>query len=552
MLYVPFFVCLCVLPVNTLPLQIERVLPLSYAQERLWQIDRLQPRNCLYNLLNNLRLMGPLSLAAFEATLTEIVRRHEILRTTFTIAGGRPVQIVRQPGPLKPELIDLSGLPENKQEAEVSRLATVEAQRPFELTEGPLLRATLLRLSEEEHIALFTMHHIISDALSMAVFNREAAVLYDAFRDGRPSPLPELEIQYGDYAAWQQNSMTPKFHEQHVEHLRQRTHRGARRPVAIPAELTASLKELSLREGTTLFMTLLAAFQALLSFYAEGKDISVGAPISNRNRKETEKLIGCFTNSIVIRTDLSGDPSFRELMMRVKQTCLRAYAQRDVPCETLFQAMFVLDNAPMKSLSVQDLRIEPVNTHNGTALFDLSLCLVEKESEITGNLEFNVDLFDVQTIDRFVDQFLILIRNVVNDANQRLSTLYRFHPSRDLTPTTHVERKILAVWQKALGNLDIGIDDNFFDVGGNSFVLVKIHNALREMIRPDLPLMDLFKFPTIRSLVQHLDRQSEAENSFQSVYERVKKGKEAFHKRKPAKQATAESLGWSEALRAEP
>jgi hypothetical protein len=551
----------------------ERALPLSYAQERLWRIEQQQPHNGLYNLVNNLRLTGPLSLTAFEATLTEIVRRHKVLRTTFASSDGQPFQIIHQPRPLQPELIDLSTLSKDEQEIEVSRLAAVEAQKPFALTHGPLARATLLRLAEEDHIALFTMHQIISDAWSMKVFVREAAILYGAFSNGRPSPLPELDIQYGDYAAWQRHSSSSELLQGQVAYWQKRltgaapvlelpidhprpvakTYRGARYPVLIPPEYTEGLKDLSQREGTTLFMTLLAAFQALLSFHASQEDISVGTPIANRNRKETQALIGCFANPVVMRTDLTGDPTFRELMQRVRETCIGAYAHQELPFEKLvaelqiersqsysplFQVMFVLDNAPLESPSLPGLKIASVDTHNGLALYDLTLRLVETGGQIIGSLEYNADLFDVQTISFLVDHFSSLIRNIVDYANQPLSVLHRYNVGRTARarkiyaqPNTETEKKVLAIWQNALGTLDIGVDDNFFDVGGNSFLLAKIHTELRATIAPDVPLMDLFEYPTIRSLVRHIDRQWPSQTSFDSVYERMNKGKEAFLRR---------------------
>lgn len=546
-----------------------RPLPLSFAQERLWHIEQQQPQNRLYNLLNVLKLIGALDLKALEATLAEVMLRHEVLRTTFAVVRGKPVQLANVPAPLKPELIDVRNLPEDEQEIAVSRLAAVEAQRPFDLTHGPLLRATLLRLNEEEHVAFFTMHHIISDAWSMRVFVREAAILYAAFSSGRTSPLPELEIQYADYAVWQRKTLTPQLLQNRVGYWLQRlagalpalnlpsdrtrprvqTFRGARQALVIPGELAASLRQLSLRERATLFMTLLAAFQAFLSFFSGQKEIVVGAPVANRNH-QTEGLIGFFANPLVIRTDLSGDPTFRELLRRVREVCIGAYTHQDVPFEKLveelpversesyaplFQAMFVLENARAESPSVPGLKIEPVDVHNGTALFKLSLCLADNGSEITGNLEYDVGLFDAQTAERFVAHFLTLIRNIVSDADQPLSTLHvqNANPATDETGRNRdAEKKILAIWQKTLGTTNITVDDNFFDAGGTSFLLVKVHMALREIVGPDLPLMDLFKYPTVRSLVRHLEHRWPDETSFQPVYNRVNKGKEALLRRK--------------------
>ena len=322
---------------------------LSFAQQRLWLIDQLEPGNAMYNSPVALRLTGCLNVAALERTLNEIVRRHEVLRTTFSVIDDRPSQVIAPPSALTLPIVDVSELPKEERETKARRLAAEEAQRPFSLSEGPLLRASLVRLGSEEHIALFTLHHIVSDAWSTSIFVREMGTLYEAFLNGRPSPLAELPIQYADYAVWQhewlreetlaaevaywrnQLAGAPPILELPADHARPATqsYRGAIVTWMFPESLTNSLKELSKREGFTLFMTLLAAFKVLLYRYTGQNDIVVGTPIAGRTRSEVENLIGFFINTLVLRTKLAGKSSFRELLRQVREVALEAYAHQE-------------------------------------------------------------------------------------------------------------------------------------------------------------------------------------------------------------------------------
>ncbi|RMF30995.1 MAG: non-ribosomal peptide synthetase, partial [Chloroflexi bacterium] len=387
-------------------------LPLSFAQQRLWFLDQLEPGNLLYNLPLAVRLSGRLDVEALERSLSEIVRRHEVLRTTFASVGGKPRQVIAPPKPLPLPLVDLTGLPEARREAEVQRLAQEEARRPFDLAHGPLLRVQLLKLDDEEHVVLVTMHHIVSDGWSMGVFVREIAALYAAFAAGEPSPLPELPIQYADFAAWQRKWLQGETLEKQLAYWKEQlsgsppvlelptdrprpsvqTSRGASFAFALPQDLSQAIQALSQEEGVTLFMTLLAAFQTLLYRYTGQEDICVGTPIANRNRPEIEGLIGFFVNTLVLRTDLSGNPRFTELLKRVREVALGAYAHQDLPFEMLvealqpqrdmshsplFQVMFVLQNVPLEALELPDLTLRPVDVDRGTATFDLTLSMAE-------------------------------------------------------------------------------------------------------------------------------------------------------------------------------
>ena len=431
---------------------------LSFAQQRLWLIDQLEPGNPMYNLPVALRLTGCLNVTALERTLSEIVRRHEVLRTTFAVIDDRPSQVIAPPSELTLPIVDVSELPKEQREAKARRLAGEEAQRPFDLSEGPLLRASLVRLGAEEHIALFTLHHIVSDAWSTTVLVREVGTLYEAFLHGRPSPLAELPIQYADFAVWQhewlreetlaaevaywrnQLAGAPPTLELPADHPRPATqsYRGEIVTWMFPASLTNSLREFSKREGFTLFMTLLGAFEVLLYRYTGQNDIVVGTPIAGRTRSEVENLIGFFINTLVLRTKLAGKASFRELLRQVREVALEAYAHQDLPFEKLveelnperslshapvFQVVFALQNVQRETLELPGLTLAMVGSDNKTTRIDLGLNLVETQSSIIGNLQYNTDLFDEATIQRIRTHFQQVLESVIENPDAQISQL---------------------------------------------------------------------------------------------------------------------------------
>ncbi|HEY0727697.1 MAG TPA: amino acid adenylation domain-containing protein, partial [Pyrinomonadaceae bacterium] len=453
----------------------ERPLPLSFAQQRLWFIDQLEPANPLYNTPGALRLTGRLDVAALERALNEIVRRHETLRTTFNVVDGEPVQIISAPCTLTIPLTDLSELDEADREREAQRLIAAEAQRPFDLSHGPLLRAALLRLREDEHLLLFTMHHIISDGWSAGVLAREATTRYAAFTGQETTPLAELPVQYADYAVWQRKwlrgeTLNAQFDywstqleglspvlELPLDHPRPkvRSRRGAFVPVVFDEELTKSLKRLSRAEGATLFMTLLAGFQTLLSRYTEQTDVAVGVPLANRHRREIEGLIGFFVNTLVMRTDLSGDPAFRELLARVREVALGAYAHQDLPFEMLverfqpardaghtpfFNVLFVFQNLPHSTPEFPGLKIEQLDVSTGTAKFDLMLSLEDSDGKLSGVLEYSTDLFEETTITRMLGHFETMLRGIVRQPECRISELPLL--------TTEEEQQLVVDWNQ--------------------------------------------------------------------------------------------------------
>ena len=429
-------------------------LPLSYAQQCLWVSDQMQHGSAAYNIVNALRLRGRLNLPAIEFALTEIIRRHEILRTTFALADGAPVQVIHEAQPCTLPVLDLS----TEGEREARRLATEESQRPFDLSAGPLLRASVLRLSEQEHVLLCTMHHIISDGWSMGVLIRELTTLYEAYAKGEESPLTELSIQYADYAHWQREWLQGEVLEQQLSYWKQQlagvpavlelptdyprpavqTFSGAHQSLTLPEQLTKDLKALTQREGVTLFMTLLAAFQTLLSRYSGQEDIVVSTGIANRNRAETEPLIGFFVNTLVLRTDLSGEPAFTELLRRVREVTLGAYAHQDVPFELLvealaperdarytplFQVMLVLQNARVgEAVKLAGLEVSGAGGESGSAKFDLTLFVEERGEELGLVLEYNTDLFAGRTIEQMLESFRRLVEGIVAEPERSIGS----------------------------------------------------------------------------------------------------------------------------------
>lgn len=432
--------------------------PLSFAQERLWFLDQFEPGSAAYNLFAAVRLRGRLEIAILEQSLNEIVRRHESLRTTFTHRDGRPLQIIAEFLQLSVPVLDLGELPEGARAVEMKRLAEVEASRPFDLERGPLLRLTLLRLEAEEHVALFTIHHIISDGWSMNVLIREVMKLYGAFIEGELPVLPELAIQYADFAWWQREWLKDDLLKEQLDYWKRqlagappvlelpsdrqrpevRTYRGAAHKFVMPAELVNALKALSQSEGVTLFILLLAAFKTLLLRYTEQPDIVVGIDVANRKRLETEHLIGFFVNMLVMRTSLGGNPTFRELLGRVREVALGAYAHQDLPFDKLveelqparslsvsplFQVVFNFQSAPEEKLSLPGLDLSLLSFETDSVKFDLSLFVHEGPEKLFGSWRYSTELYDAERIQRLQRHFLKLLESIVAQPDVRLSAL---------------------------------------------------------------------------------------------------------------------------------
>jgi len=432
--------------------------PLSFAQQRLWFLNQLQQDSAVYNVAGGVRMEGVLSVTALEQALNEVVTRHESLRTTIRQVESEPVQIIASAQAFHLPKFDLRKVPRTQRETEAQLLLTNEARKPFNIETGPLFRATLLLLSAEEHILLLTMHHIISDGWSIGILVRELIELYEAFVANRPSTLPPLAVQYIDFAAWHREWLQGEVLAKAVSYWKENlagatsllelpTDRprppsqgfaGARQPVVIPQELTQSLRQLGEQQNATLFMVLLAAFKVFLFRHARQDDIVVGVPIAGRNKPELENVIGLFINMLAMRTDLSGNPTFRELLDRVRDTALGAYEHQDLPFEKLvevmqperdtsyspiFQVMFHLGNLGIPSFNLPGLTLTPLDTETGTSKFDLTLDLTETSTGLKGHFDYSTDLFDQVTIERLSERFEILLKSAVADPETPISSL---------------------------------------------------------------------------------------------------------------------------------
>ncbi|MFP2895292.1 amino acid adenylation domain-containing protein [Corallococcus sp. 4LFB] len=433
-------------------------LPLSFAQQRLWFLDQLDPGGSVYHLPTALRIDGALDRAVLRRAFDALVARHESLRTTFRSEAGEARQVIHAPGALTFEEVDLSSWPGSERREECERRIREEALRPFDLSTGPLLRVAVLTLTPSEHVLLLTMHHIISDGWSMGVLVRELAALYDAFVRGEPSPLPELPVQYADYTVWQRQWLrddalreqldwwgrrlagAPAVLELPTDRPRppQQSFRGARHGFTLAPATAQRLHALAQREGATPFMLLLTAFQVLLARYSGQDDISVGSPIAGRRLAELEGLIGFFVNTLVLRTRVNAEVTFQELLRQVRDSTLEDYAHQDLPFEQLvevvhperdmsvpplFQVMLVVQNAPVSALRLPELRLRPLEVDSATARFDLTLQFAEGADGFIGSLEYNTDLFDASTAGRLAEHFQVLLEAALQTPDTRVGRL---------------------------------------------------------------------------------------------------------------------------------
>ncbi|MCP4657047.1 MAG: amino acid adenylation domain-containing protein, partial [bacterium] len=432
--------------------------PLSFAQQRFWFLDQLEPGNPVYYVPFAIGLRGALRVELFQRALDEMVRRHETLRTTFQAPGVEPVQVIGPPRRQQLPVIDLSALADPSRQRELRRLALVESRLPFNLARDPQLRTTLVRLAATDQVLLLTMHHIASDFWSMGVLMHELAQLYEAFHRGEETPLVALPVQYPDFAVWQRQWFASGVVEEQMSYWRRTldgapavlelpadhprplrpSYRGRSLRMELPGATTAALKELGRRRGATLFMTLLAAFSTLLHRLSGQRDVVVGTPAANRTCTELEGLIGLFVNTLVLRTDLAGDPDFPDLLARVQRTVLGAQAHQDLPFEQLveelqperhlarsplFQVLFVLQTAPVRPIRMAELSFRMVESEARSSQLDLSLNVVEQEDGLRALVQYDPDLFEATTVRRMLEQFRQLLAEIAADPDRRLSRL---------------------------------------------------------------------------------------------------------------------------------
>ncbi|WP_208345332.1 HAD-IIIC family phosphatase, partial [Aetokthonos hydrillicola] len=432
--------------------------PLSFPQERMWLLNHLSPGNPVYNFQMAVRLSGQINIKVLEQSVQEVVNRHEILRATFPVATAQAIQVIAPKLHLPLSIVDLSEVDKTQQVIEVEKLAANEVQQPFDLTQAPLLRTTLLRLSQTEHVFVLTIHHIISDYWSMRVFIQEIGELYDAYSNNRFPSLAKLNFQYRDFVNWQKESSQSAVIESQLAYWKKklalippalelpldqprptnRSFRGATQFFSLPASLSQSLQEFSRQEGATLFMTLMAVFKILLYCYTEQEDILLGSPVSGRTHTESENLIGMFSYPVVLRTDLSGNPTFKELLARVREVALEAYVHQNVPFAKvveiaesernysdipLVQVMFSFTSMAMNTTQFSNLALEPVKVDRGMTDFDWFLTMFEESEGLRGALEYDTDIFTPETIRRVIEHFQLLLESVINQTNKPLSEL---------------------------------------------------------------------------------------------------------------------------------
>ena len=548
-----------------LPVPRDGRLPLSYAQERLWFLDRLAPGSAIYNMPGAFFLRGPLRPEALAWAFGELVRRHEVLRTRFVEVGGRPVQAIDPEAPIPLPWIDLSGLPEERRESEARRIAGEEARRPFDLQRDRMLRTALVRRQADEHLLLVTAHHIAADGWSMGLMAREVAELVRAALAGRPAALPALPVQYADFAQWQRTWMTDEVLAVQLAAWRGRlegaparldlpadhpypavqSFEGSRLPFTLPEGLPEALHALGRSRGASPFMVLAASLLTLLGRLTGSEDLLLGTPVANRRRVETEPLIGLFVNTLVLRGDLAGDPPFAAFLDRVRETALAAYLHQDLPFEKLVeelaperslghaplvQVLLVLQNAAQGSLELPGLEVHPVAVDTGTSKLDLTLELSEDAEGLAGSIEFRRDLFDPATVEHLASGFATLLAAAVAVPETPLSELplltvleqrqvttpERLLPRRPRSeepsesptaaPRTPTEEILAGLWAELLGRTGFfGPDDDFFAWGGHSLLGTVLVSRLRQTFGVELPVRALFEAPTLAGLAARVD-----------------------------------------------
>ena len=549
------------------PVSRDQNLPLSFNQERLWFLEQLQPNTSVHNILHCLRLKGLVNVVALEQSLLEIARRHESLRTTFGVVDGQPTQIISPEIAWKLPIVDLTHLPLDQREQQAQKLALDDAEQPFDLAKGLLWRIKLLRLGEQEHILFRTIHHIIFDGWSQSVFMRELGGLYNAFCTGQPSPLSELPVQYTDYAQTQRQWLQGEVFSSQMDYWQQHlsgdvsalelptdyprplvpSYQGAYQPLELSETLTEALKKFSYQEGVSLFVSLLSAFKTLLHRYTEQENILVCSPVAGRHRVETKGLIGYFNNVVAMRTDLSGNPTFREVLGRVSQVSSDTFAHQDMPLQKvaelpnlvrtpLTRAMFVLQNTPNQSLQLDGLTVSSLYVDREIANFDLSLSLQEKAGKLTGGIQYKTDLFKATSITQMLEHFQTLLESLVANPAQCLTDLPRLreqaHQLSDdheasvrsqqeqqatfMAPRDELEHQLTQIWEDVLGIRSIGVKDNFFALGGYSLLAVRLSEQIEATFNRNLPLATIFQAPTVEQLASIL-RQKEWSPSWSSL-----------------------------------
>lgn len=547
-------------------------IPLSSGQQRLWAVEQLNQASAVHNLRSVTRLDGPVDVTILQQSLQEITNRHEILRTSFPTTAGQPEQCMATAQSIELPVVTVLAL---NQEAEIKHLATELAQRPFDLAEGPLWRLKLLRLSDNKHILLRTIHHIISDRWSDTIFLQELTTLYQAFLAGKPSPLPALPIQYADFCLFQQQ--WPPAERLAAQQLYwQQQLQGDLQPARLPismqpangslyqggtlylnlsGELTEALKSLAQREGVSLFVIILAAFKTLLYQYSGQEDVIVCTPVAGRHQPELKKLIGYFNSLQFVRTSLAEKPSFQQLIQRVSQVMLGLFENQDMPIQQVAQqnqvpsavlsrVMVALQNVPSPPKRMGEIELTRLDVEEEISNFDLSLSMKmnRKGQQLMGVLRYKKALFESNSMQQFLDNFQTLLEQVIHNPTLSLSELPRFTTATYsaisinmpyIPPQNDLEQSIATIWQQVLQLERISTQANFFELGGRSLAMMQIANRLQETLKQTIPLVELFKRPTIKEMAAYLKQDTLISTmNTNQIRDRTQQQREALKRRK--------------------
>ena len=555
------------------------LVPLSFAQQRLWFLDQLQGGSAVYNMSHAWRLQGSLNRPALERSLEAIIQRHQSLRTRFVLIDDSPLQLIDDPVRFALAYESLRSIDANKLETTIQERAYLEASRPFDLSTDLMVRARLLEVNDDEHVLLLTIHHIAADGWSLQLLWKELNAFYTNFcediRNGTKAGLPELPVQYADYTIWQRRQLQGERYTRLIDYWREQLqgictlelptdrprplmsdNHGERFLFSIKPQLLDALNQLGRAEGTTLHMTMLAAFQVLLSRHSGQEDIAVGVPTAGRNHIDVENLIGFFVNTLVLRLNLSGAPTFREVLGRVRQVSLDGYNHQDYPFDRLvdelhaerhlnrnplFQVLFQVLNFPEKDLALGDLQVSRIASHKRRVRFDLEMHLRRRDNGLDGSVVYSSELFSVNTIERMVNDYVGLLESMVKDADQQVDRLPPFNdlslerrlgrktadetvntepptqarpvvsvsaPSDDagfVVPRTELETRLAAIWAEVLNLSQVGINENFFDLGGHSLSAIGLHSQIGKLTGKTLPIASIFQFGTIAQQAQLIE-----------------------------------------------
>ena len=539
----------------------DRPIPLSFGQERLWFLDQLDPsKSSAYNMPFAFKIAGSLNISALKQSLNEILRRHEALRTAFSSNEGKTVQVVRSKSEVALPVVKLGDIPQKQREAKAMQSIESEVKRPFDLSRGLLLRATLIETGASEYLLLIVVHHIAIDFWSKKILFKELSTLYEAFSGDRVPALTDLPIQYADFSVWQRQWLRGEFSNVLLGYWKQQiggnlnelqipidspraasqSSKGAFQKLVLPKELTQEIKLLSRQHRVTLFVVLLAAFKVLLHRYTEQDDIFLCSPVANRNHKQIKGLIGYFVNLLILKTDLSGNPSFQELLGRIRQVSSGAYAHQDLPVQQLVKSlnliqtplariMFGFQNTGVHELTLSGLAVETLDVDGGTVDFDLYLYLLEEADSLTAVLKYDAELFGETTISQMLNHFQILLENAVANPEQPISQLLPLSQAEQqqlqqkrlnqisskpksvyVAPRNSVELQLTQIWMQILGVESVGIKDNFFELGGESLLAMNLFAQIEKTFERTLSLSTLFQAPTVELLAKILSRETKS------------------------------------------